>query len=483
MNLKQKTLNGLFWSFIDTIAGQGIVFIVSLILARILSPKEFGLIGMITIFIAISQSIINSGFNSALIRKPNCSSLDYSTVFYFNVATGIALYIFLFFLAPSISAFFREPQLSLIVRVLGIVLIVDSLTMIQRTILIKRIDFKLQAKISLISSIGSGIIAISFAYLGIGVWALVIQIIVKQALDSFFFWIWNRWSPIFFFSKKSFKELFGFGSKLLLSGLIDTIFRNIYYVVIGKYFTAQSLGYYTKAEDFNKLPSQNLNSIIARVTFPILSNIQDDIPKLKSAYQRLVRSIMFITFPLMLGMAAIADPLIKSLIGEKWSPSALYLQLLCFVGMMYPLHALNLNMLQVQGRSDIFLKLEVIKKTIAIPTIVIGIFYGIEVMIIGMILNSFFAFYLNSYWSGKKIGYSFKNQFLDILPSFFLASTSALIVYLIGKLLQFSSVVNLFIQLFVGIGVFLSICEILRMREYVFIKSLLLEYIKIFKKK
>ena len=483
MSLKQKTVSGLIWSFVDTMAGQGITFVVGIILARLLSPREFGLIGMITVFIAVSESFINSGFSSALIRKKDCTDTDFSTVFFFNLTVGILFFLLLFFSAPAISSFFNEPELTAILQVLGIVLIIDSLTLIQRTILTKRIDFKLQAKISMIASIGSGVVSITMAFYGLGVWALVAQRIVKQGLNSLFLWLWNRWKPLLVFSKESFKELFGFGSKLLLSGLIDTIYRNVYYLIIGKFFSAQELGFYTKANEFKNLPSQNLNGIIGRVTYPVLSTLQDDIPRLKNNYQKLIRSVMFITFILMLGMAAVAEPMIHTLIGAKWEPAIIYLQMLCFVGMMYPLHALNLNMLQVQGRSDLFLKLEVIKKIIAIPTIVIGVFFGIKMMIVGMMVNTLIAYYLNSYWSGKKIGYSFTQQVKDILPSFFLALTMGVAVYLLGKVLPFSYPVKLIIQIVFG-GLFvLVICEVTKFRDYIFAKQLVLEKIHSIKKR
>ena len=483
MSLKQKTVSGLLWSFVDTMAGQGITFVVGIILARMLSPREFGLIGMLTVFIAVSQSFIDSGFSNALIRKKDCSSTDYSTVFYFNLAVGILFFFLLYFSSSTISGFFNEPELKPILQVMGVVLIIDSLTIIQRTILTKRIDFKLQARISVIASIGSGIVAITMAFYGFGVWALVAQRIVKQGLNSLFLWLWNRWKPLLVFSKKSFKELFGFGSKLLLSGLIDTIYRNIYYLIIGKYFSAQELGFYTKADEFQRLPSQNLTGIIGRVSYPVLSTLQEDIPRLRNNYQKLIRSVMFITFILMLGMAAVAEPMIHTLIGAKWEPAIIYLQMLCFVGMMYPLHALNLNMLQVQGRSDLFLKLEVIKKIIAIPTIVIGVFFGIKMMIVGMMVNTLIAYYLNSYWSGVNIGYSFSQQVKDILPSFFLALTMGVSVYFLGKVLPFSYPVKLIIQIVFG-GLFvLVISEVTKFRDYIYAKQLVLEKIHSIKKR
>ena len=482
-SLKLKTVSGLIWSFVDTMAGQGISLIVGIILARLLSPREFGLIGMITVFIAVSESFINSGFSSALIRKKDCTDTDYSTVFYFNLAAGAIFYLLLFISAPAISGFFNEPELKAILQVMGIVLIIDSFTIIQRTILTKRIDFMLQARISVIASTVSGIVAITMAFSGFGVWALVAQRVINQGLNSLFLWIWNRWKPLLVFSIKTFKELFGFGSKLLLSGLIDTIYRNVYYLIIGKFFSAQELGFYSRADGFKNLPSQNLNTIVSRVTYPVLSSIQDDIPRLRDNYQKLIRTIMFITFILMLGMAAVAEPMIHTLIGAKWEPAIIYLQMLCFVGMMYPLQALNLNMLQVQGRSDLCLKLEVIKKIIGIPIIVIGIFFGIKMMIAGMMVNTLIAYYLNSYWSGAKIGYSFKKQVKDILPSFILALIMSIFVYFLGELLPFSYPVKLLIQvLFGGLFVFVY-CEITKFRDYIFAKELVLEKIHSFKKR
>jgi teichuronic acid exporter len=481
-SLKQKTVSGLIWSFVDTMAGQGITFIVGIILARLLSPREFGLIGMLTVFIAVSESFINSGFSSALIRKKDCTNTDFSTVFYFNLAAGILFFILLYLSAPAISSFFDEPELTSIIQVMGVVLIIDSLTIIQRTILTKRIDFKLQARISIIASIGSGVVAIAMAFNGFGVWALVAQRLVKQGLNSLFLWIWNRWKPMLVFSTESFKELFGFGSKLLISGLIDTIYRNVYYLIIGKFFSAQELGYYTRADSFKNLPSQNLNSIVSRVTYPVLSTLQDDIPRLRNNYQKLIRSVMFITFILMLGMAAVAEPMIHTLIGAKWESAIIYLQMLCFVGMMYPLHALNLNMLQVQGRSDLFLKLEIIKKIIAIPTIVIGVFFGIKMMVVGMMINTLIAYYLNSYWSGRFIGYSFMQQVKDILPSFFLALIMGISVYILGELLPFSYLVNLIIQILFGALFIFMFCEITKFKDYIFVKELVLEKIHSLKK-
>lgn len=483
MTLKQKTVSGLLWSFIDQFANQGISFIAGIILARMLSPREFGLIGMIAVFIAVSESFIDSGFSSALIRKKDCTQTDYSTVFFFNLFVGVVLFVVLFFAAPAIGNFFKEPELKPIVQVLGIVLIIDSLTLIHRTILTKRIDFKLQAHISVIASISSGIIAITMAFNGFGIWSLVAQRLSKQTFNSIFLWMWNRWKPILVFSKQSFKELFGFGSKIMLNGLLDTIFDNIYSLVIGKFYSAQNLGFYTRSVMFKDIFSKNLNSIIGRVTYPVLSTMQDDKERLKTNYQKIIRITMFITFILMLGLAAIAEPLIITLIGEKWRQSIIYLQLLCFAGMLYPLQGLNLNMLQVQGRSDLFLKLGVIKKLFTIPGIIIAIFIGIEAMISWAILNTFISYYLNSYYSGKLLNYPMKEQVKDILPSFVLALVMMLTIYTLGLVIPFAPVWKLIIQLTAGALFIFITCEITQFKDYMFLKELVLEKINEIKRK
>ena len=478
MTLRQKTLSGLKWSFADSFVNQGIQFLVGIILARLLSPSEFGLIGMITVFIAISQTFIDSGFTQALIRKNDCTQKDYSTVFYFNLLVGLVFYIILFFSAGTISNFYKEPQLLLLVRVLGINLLINAAGLIQRTILTKKINFKLQTKISIIASILSGIVAITMAYMGFGVWSLVCKTITQNILITLLLWLWNKWKPLLIFSFISFKEMFSFGSKLLLSGLIDTIYNNVYYLIIGKIFSAKELGYYTRADQFNKLPSSNLSSIIQRVSYPVLSKIQDDIVDLKKAYQKLIKSTMFVTFISMVGMAAMAKPLILTLIGTKWLPAVPYLQLLCFAGMLYPLHALNLNMLSVKGRSDLFLKLEIIKKLLAVPIITIGIFWGIKEMIVGLIINSFIEYFLDSYWSGKLVNYPVKEQVKDILPSFLLALFMGIIMALPAYLLSFYHDFILLIQITIGGFIIITFSKLFKIEAYMEIRGIIIGRLK-----
>lgn len=471
MTLKQKAFSGFIWSILDNIANLGISFIVGIILARMLGPKEFGLIGMLSIFIAISQSFLDNGFRQALLRKQDCTDTDYSTVFYFNIVVSLFFYILLYTGAQLISNFYHEPLLKALIRVLGLVLIINALAIIQSTVLTKNINFRLQAKISIISSSVSGIVAIYMAYTGKGVWSLVALSVLRTAINSLLLWFWCKWKPVLRFSTSSFIELFSFGSKLLISGLIDTVYRNIYYIIIGKYFTVAELGYYTRADQFQSLPSSNLQVVIGRVSYPVLSTMQDDIPRLCEAYKKLIKSTMLITFVLMLGLAAIAKPMIITLIGIKWLPCVIYLQMLCFVGMFYPLHALNLDMLQVQGRSDLFLRLEIIKKVLSVPIIIIGVMYGIKAMIFAMIVNTLIAYYLNSYWSGRFIGYTFLSQIKDILPSLLLALAMSAIVFAEAQLLSFQSILVLIIQIITGALFVFCVCELIKVKEYIYIKD------------
>ena len=466
MSIRQKTISGLAWSFIDNFAGLGVNFVFGIILARLLLPKEYGLIGMTAIFMAVSQAFVDSGFGNSLIRKPDCGQKDFSTVFYFNLAVSICCYALLFISAGTISRYFKEPQLLPLIRVLAVSIIINGFGAIQRTILIKHVDFKKQAKINVISNVISGCLGIVMAYRGHGVWSLAWMSVMHNFLAVSLLWTWSIWRPAWLFDRESFKEMFGFGSKLLISGLIDTIYRNVYYLVIGKYFSATELGYYTRAMQFQALPSSNITGIIQRVSYPVLAQLQGKNEQLKAGYQKLIKSSMFISFVLMVGMAASAKPMVLFLIGEKWLTSAVYLQMLCFAGMFYPIHALNLNMLNVKGRSDLFLKLEVIKKLLAIPTIVIGIFFGIKIMIAGMMVNTLISYYLNSYWSGILIGYPMKEQVRDIAPSLLLALGMGAAVYALSLVLPLVPGLVFGIQVLAGAGLTIGLARLFRVDAY-----------------
>lgn len=475
-SLKDKAVKGVSWSLIDNVASSGLTFLVGIFLARILSPAEFGVLGMISIFIAISNSIVDSGFSHALIRKTDASSIDYNTVFYVNLALGILLYGILYFASPFISLFFKEPQLILITRVMASILIINALGLIQRTLLIKKVDFKTQTKVSIIASLISGMVGIGMAIGGLGVWSLVGQQIVRQLVNTLFLWKYNSWRPVLQFSNSSFKNLFSFGSKLLASGLIDTFFKNIYYIVIGHYYSASQLGQYTRAEQFNTIFSSNLTSVIQRVSYPVLSNLQSDPERLKNAYTKVTKITMLITFACMLGLAAVSKPLILILIGEKWLIAVEFLQIICFSGMLYPLHAINLNILAVKGRSDICLKLEIIKKTIAMGPIILGIICGIKFMLWGSVFTSLIAFFLNSHYSSELIGYATKNQIKDILPGFCISFIVATIMWTI-TFLSLPMYLTLIMQCSSGLAMFILIYEKLKLEEYLEVKQMILSFI------
>lgn len=482
-SLKNKTVKGASWSFIDSIAGQGITFVVGLVLARLLTPEEYGLIGIIIIFISVFNSIVDSGFSNALIRKNDAKDIDYNTVFISNLVLSVVLFVILYISSPAISRFFNQPQLIPLLRVMGSIVIINAFAIIQRTILVKQVDFKTQTKISLISSISSGVVGIGMAVGDLGVWSLVGQQISRQFLNTAFLWFYSRWYPKLQFSIQSFKELFTFGWKLLVSSLINTVWKEIYQVIIGKCYSPSALGQYTRAQQFASICSSNLTSVVQRVSFPVLSSVQNDKERLKNGYKRIIKVTMLLAFVLMFGLAAVAKPLVLSLIGEQWLPCVPFLQINCLQMMLYPLHALNLNMLQVQGRSDLFLKLEIIKKIIAIGPLILGIFVNIYWMLGGSVVTGFIAYYLNAYYSGPFLNYSIKEQVKDILPSFGVAVTMALPVYAFS-FISLDPFIMLPLQIVMGVIITISICEATKLPEYLELKGIAMPIInKVIKRK
>ena len=470
-SLKNKTVKGVGWSFIDNLSSSGVSFLVGLVLARLLTPSEYGIMAILTIFIAVSNSIVDSGFSNALIRKTDAKRVDYNTVFLFNLVVSGLLYIVLFFAAPAISVFFKEPLLVEVMRVIGWVLVINALGIIPRTLFVKDVNFKTQTKVSLIASVSSGVLGIGMALAGMGVWSLVGQQLSRQLLNTLFLWIYCTWRPIWEFSLQSFRELFGFGSKLLLSGLLDTVFKEIYSLVIGRCYTSAQLGQYTRASQFNQIFSSNLTTVVQRVSYPVLSSIQDESERLREAYRKVIKSTMLITFACMLGLAAVAKPLIILLIGEKWLPAVGFLQIICFSGMLYPLHAINLNILQVKGRSDLFLRLEIIKKIIAVCPLVLGVLFSIEYMLWGSVCTSFIAYFLNSYYSANLINYPTREQIKDILPTFLVSFVTAAAMWSLTLLSLFNWLL-LPLQCLLGIILAILIYERLHLPEYVEVKQL-----------
>lgn len=460
-NLKRKTVSGVMWSAIERFSLQGVQFVMQLVMARLLLPSDYGMIAMLTIFLQIAQAFIDSGFTNALIQKKDRTEVDYSTVFYFNIIIALLFYCILFVSAPLIAKFYNMPDLILVMRVMALSLIILSFSAVHKTKLTIEINFKIQSKITLIAAGISGIIGVGIAYWGYGVWALVYQSILNAMLTTILFNCFYRWKPLKTFSMKSFKRLFSFGSKLLVSGLIHTVYYNLYGIVIGKRFSAAELGYYTRAEQFAILPSYNLSAIITRVTFPILSSIQDDNERLASTYRQYIRLSSYLIFPLMVGLASLANPLVDLFLTEKWNGTVALLQILCFDWMFNHLSGINLNLLYVKGRSDLALRLEIIKKIIAITILLASIPLGIIGMCLGRVLYSLIATYANTYYTNSLIGLSFRTQLKDIIPYLILSLAMGGVVYA-TTYLGLSNIIQLIIGITIGILFYISISYIFK---------------------
>lgn len=475
-SLKDKTLKGVGWSMADAFLGRGITFIVGIVLARLLTPSEYGLIGITTIFVSVLDAIVDSGFSQALIRKKDATKDDYNTMFITNMVLSVLMFLALFFSAPAIARFFNRPELVSLNRVMGSVLIINALSITQYTVLTKRIDFKTKTKASVFSAVLSGIIGISMAFMGFGVWALVGQQLSKQFINTICLWILNKWWPNFSFSKESFNYMWGFGWKMLASSLLNNIWRQLYQVVVGKCYSPATLGQYSKSKEYSTIFSANIDLIVNRVSYPVLSEIQNNSTRLTSAYRKIIKTTMFVTAVCMVSMGAVAEPLIYCLIGPQWHEAATYLPLICISMSLYPLHSINLNMLKVQGRSDLYLVLEILKKIIAIGPICVGIFIDIYWMVASSVVTGIIAYFLNSHYSGKLIGYSSWMQIKDIAPSYGLSFLIAVSVYFL-KYLPLSYWIILPMQIIVGTIVFFLVCKVLKNEEYVQVKEMVMTFI------
>lgn len=455
-SLKKQAFVGVGWNAIGSYSTQGVNFILQIILARLLSPSDYGIIAMMAIFLQVAAVFVDSGFGKALVQKKDCEEKDYSTVFYYNLAVSIAIYIILFAISPFVARFYDIPILTDVMRVASLVVIINALSIVQRTKLEKNIDFKSRSIVSFASSLLSGVAGIVMAYYGLGVWALCGQSILNSLFQLVFFYFFVRWCPSLVFSKDSFHEMFSFGSKLLITNIINVIYSNLYTIVIGKRFNSRDLGFYSRADQFAIFPSTNICAIISGVAFPTLSKIQDDDDKLRFAYRKIIRYSSFIIFPLMVGLAAVADPFIRTLLGEKWANTIPYLQVLCFALMWDHLSTLNLNLLFVKGKTNLVLKLEIIKKSIAFIILLVSIPFGIITMCWGRVLYGVVAFYINTSYTKKLIGLSFIQQVMDFMPFLVIAFGMGLLVYLTCSFLLANPILLLFISILLGAIIYLG---------------------------
>lgn len=432
---KQKAKDGMGWSFLIQGGNQLINFIVSVILARILLPEEFGLIGMIAIFLAISQALVNGGFSSSLIRTKEADNIDYSTVFFINLFSSILLYTALFFSAPYIALFYDQVILVDIIRLIGIILVVNALSIVQSTKLNKNLDFKTQFKLQFPSLILSGGISIWMANNGYGVWSLVARDLTYAIFATIQLWYYSKWIPSFVINIEKLKYHFNFGYKLSLTQIINTSFDNLYKVIIGKYFSAAQLGYYTRSISMVELPSGFFISAFNRVAYPLLSTIGDKEHKLKSVYSRLMKTLVFVITPILIYLGIVAEPLFRWLLTEKWLPAVPYFQLLLISGLFYPIQKYNLNICNVKGRSDLVLKLSMLQNLLLLLGAFSAIWFGIYGLLFSLIFANIVATFVNAYYSGRLIDYGLLSQVKDLYPSFLIAAVSGIMGYTIDILI------------------------------------------------
>jgi teichuronic acid exporter len=464
-SLTQKATRGILWSSVERFAAQGVGFLIGIILARVLAPSDYGLTGMLSIFMAIAQTVVDSGFSSALVQKKDRTEVDLSTVFYFNLGVSCLIYIILFLASGSIAAFYEVPMLEPITKLVALNFVIAAFSLVHRTKLLIEIDFKSQTIVSVVSLAVSGTLGIVLAYRGLGVWALVFQSLTASVCQTILFWFVTKWKPMFVFSRESFDRLFSYGSKMLASSLLNTVYGNIYLIVIGKVFSPSDLGYYSRAKQLEEVPTSNITGILQRVTFPIFCSIQDDNERLILAYRRLIRLASFVTFPLMFLLVTIAKPLVVLLITEKWLPAVDLFRILCFAGMWYPIHAINLNILQAKGRSDLFLRLEAWKKGVITVALAVTIPFGLNVMMVGQAFTSFASLFLNTYYTGKYFDYGIAKQVKDI----YLFLVLALVMYgittfaiqpLQSNILQLAAGTLLFSSGYIGLSMLFKFSEL-----------------------
>lgn len=478
MSLKEQAISGVFWSSIERFGALLLQFILNIILARLLSSFEFGLVGMLYVFTALGDVIVESGFGQALIRKNDVSQKDYSSVFFLNLIFGLIIYLFFYFLSPYIANFFKSPELELISKFVFLVFPINALALVQNTIIIKNVKFKVLAKVSILSALLSGSIGIYLAYTGYGVWALVYQAILYAVFRTIFLWIFNKWRPSFVFSFKSIKELLTFSLSLLGTNSLIVIFNNIYTIIIGKFYPVAQVGLYNQAKRMTDIPSLTLTTIVQNVSYPILCKLQDNDYQLKQGYRKVITMVVFINFPVMLGLLAIADNFIFTLLSEKWMSMVPYFQLLCVYGAFFPLHSINVNILKVKGEGKKLLTLEILRRVIVVVAIVLTLNKGVITLLIGNVIAAMLSILINMYYCGKQIRYSVIEQIKDILPYFLISVFLSFILFLLGNFISIGHLYMLILQIIIGITVYVLMSKTLRLDAYNQIYGILINEIK-----
>ena len=478
MSLKNKTISGLKWSFTDSAMNQAVHFVFGVILARLLSPSEYGIIGMSMVFVALFEKIVDGGLEQALIRKQNCTEADYSTMFYTNIVVGLFSFVILYFSSGAIAAFYENSEIKLLVKIMAFNLIINSFGMVERAMLIRDIDFRRQTKINFFSSTSSGIVGILCALFGFGYWSLAVKTLWQNLSRVVMLHYSSEWRPKLMYSIQSFKELFGFGSKMLGASMLHSLYHNIYSLIIGKVYSPAQLGYYSRANQFKGFVSDTIVSSTQRVTYPVLSKLHDDNERLRASYKKITKLVFFISSFFLSLLFLNSREIILILLCEKWAPYIAYLQILCFGAIHYPIALINLNILKAKGRSDLYLKIEFFEKILWIPAIVIGVIYGMNALVCGAVFNSLITFFMNSMYSGKLIQYSAIRQLRDLMPLFFNNVVMTIIALIIGSFFKQNIYLSLMAKSFIATTYFVVSGNIFRIHEYMELKEIVFEQLK-----
>jgi len=452
MNNK-KVINNFIWRFLERIGAQGVHLVVSIILARMLDPDVYGTIALVTVFTTIMQVFIDSGLGTALIQKKDADDTDFSTVFYFNLLMCLALYGIMFLIAPWIAAFYEIPELTPIVRVLSLTLVISGVRGIQQAYVSRNLQFRKFFFSTLGATAFSAAVGIYMAYKGYGVWALVGQTLASNLVSTLILWITVKWRPRLRFSFARLKDLFSYGWKLLVSALIDTVYKDIRSLIIGKQYSSEALAFYNKGQQFPKLIVTNVNTAIDSVLLPVMSEAQDDQARVKAMTRRAIKTSTYIMAPMMMGLAACAEPFIRFLLTEKWLPSVLFLRVFCLTNMIYPIHTANLNAIKAMGRSDLFLKLEIVKKVIGVCVLLATMWISVEAMAYSLLATAVISSFVNAFPNKKLLGYSYFEQVKDIVPALLLSAVMAAAVYAV-QFVGLPDIVILAIQVVLGAAIY-----------------------------
>lgn len=477
MNTGKSVTTNFIWRFAERCGAQLVTFIVSIVLARILMPEDYGKVALITVFTTIMQVFVDSGLGTALIQKKDADDLDFSSVFYFNFVVCIALYLIMFFAAQFIASFYNLPELVPVIRVISLTIVISGVKGVQQSYVSRNMLFKRFFYATLGGTIFSAFLGIAMAYAGLGVWAIVAQQLSNTAIDTLILWLTVKWRPKLMFSWERLKGLLGFGWKMLCSALLDTVYNNLRSLVIGKVYSSADLAYYNEGKKFPNLIVTNINSSIDSVLLPTMSKEQDNRNRIKNMTRRSITVSCYVMAPLMIGLACCASKVVTIVLTEKWLPCVFFLQIFCINYLFYPIHTANLNSIKAMGRSDLFLKLEVWKKVIGMILLLVTMFISVKAMAYSLLISTLTSMIINSWPNKKLLKYSFLEQIKDILPSILLATGMGVVVYFIG-LLKIQTLPLLFIQVICGGGIYLLGSALLKLEPYVYLKEIIFSFIR-----